>query len=1152
MLKEPALPAPPVFDPAARHVPAETLERLQAFADNWYGKVGNEQQLSQSFLRELCHALGVPPPYTGEIPEEDYTFESPVAAPGGSSRGRIDLYFKDHFILEAKCGRSNKSEPGSAPVRGSKAYVDYIKRAYLDQAHVYASLLPEPPPILIVVDVGWHFWIWRGFDGQYQPFHSPDRLDIPLDRIADEDMARVLLYCFEDPNALDPARYQARISEEAAEQIATLAKDLGDSGHDPEVVARFLMRCLFCMFAEDVDLLPAGHFTKLLVGALHRPELFQAEATRLFRVMDKGGDYNWENIRCFNGALFQDAEALPLDAKQVRVLADASALNWAHVDPAIFGTLLERALDPEERHRLGAHFTPRRYVERVVRAAVEEPLRAEWELVQARAHEVLEEEGGEGSKAQKAAQGILEAFLERLNQVRVLDPACGTGNFLYISYALLKGIEHEVMEELATLGGAQEGLALEGESVVPEHFLGIEVKEWAAEIAQLVLWIGHLQWKVLHLGLGHVRDPVLSPERSIQCRDALIDWDKVRPRTDTDGHPVLRWDGHSTKVHPVTGKDVPDESKMVQEREYIGVRQSSWPRADFVVGNPPFIGNKRMRELLGDAYAEAVRGAYPDVPKTVDFVMYWWHRAADLCHQGELRRFGLICTNSLRQTQNRQVLEAHMKKDPPLRLVMAIPDHPWVDDGADVRISMTVAQRSDPSVQALARRGEVEEEGKRGKVKVEVPVAWRAVRQIHADLSSGPALSSAVKLEANVNVSFQGMNLVGKGFRLSREQVIELGYHPSALPPVIRPYLNTWEMMHRSKDRFVIDAFGLSAEELKERHPSAYQWLFDYVKPERDHNRRPSRKRNWWLFGETVGKLRRRLAGLQRYIVTPETSKHRVFQFLDVVVCPDHKLYAIVLDDAYYLGVLSSRAHVLWATSAGGRQGIGNDPTYNNTRCFLTYPFPVPSKEQRAVIAGLAEDLDAYRKRIQAEHPEAELTKMYNLLAKLRAGKQFTKKDRELHLKVGTDELRRLHDELDSAVTAVYGWPVDLSDEDLLERLVALNAERAAEEAAGTVRWLRPEYDTGKAAPARQYDLITTKEEDRRPAWPAKTDPVAQLAAVLGAVQAASGPMDAEAVASNFHNAPRQRVTEIMTLLAAQRLIVDVGGGAFQALRMAV
>lgn len=1136
----------PVFDPNARPIPVETLERLAAFAKRWAGRDGTEQQLSQTFLNELCDALGTARPYASERwSTDDYCFEKRVDVPDRSERGRIDLYKRGHFILEAKCGRSSASSPGSAPVRGSKRYVSYIQDAYLDQAKVYAALLPEgPPPLLVVVDIGHRFWIWRGADGQFDAFHSPRRIEFGIDAIAEEENARALWACFEAPEDLDPSRAQQRITEEAAQKLAPLAAELEAAGHSSEDVARFLMRCLFCMFAEDVELLPTAHFSKLLQASLKAPDAFEPEATRLFQTMDAGGTYNFERIRRFNGALFRDAKALPLGPKALKMLAEAAALNWAYVDPAIFGTLLERALDPRERHRLGAHYTPRVFVERIVRATIEEPLREEWEVVQARASEVRAAEQQE-SKGIDAARKVLLPFLRRLHQIRVLDPACGTGNFLYVAYAVLRELEHEVLSELALVDGAQLGITAEGggSAVVPSQMLGIEVKPWAAEIAQLVLWIGHLQWELFHQRRTAIRDPILPQERSISCRDALVEWDEAVPRKGEDGTPIVRWDGTTKKIHHVTGKEVPDTAALVPVVEYVGARRAEWPAASFIVGNPPFIGNKHMREVLGDAYVEALRALYVDeVPNTVDLVMYWWHRAAAAVRAGTVERMGLITTNSIVQTFNRQVVEKHLGGKPALGIVMAVPDHPWVDAGADVRISMTVAEKARKRIKRLSRRGTVVDESAPFD---QVEVRFSPVRTIHADLSAGANTAAAVPLKANEGVSFQGMNLVGEGFRLTPEEVVALGFDLENLPPIIRPYLNAREFMQKREGRYVIDAFGFTAEELRERYPTAYQWLYDHVKPERDQNRDSQRRRDWWLFGRSNRDLRKASVGLARFIATPETSKHRVFQFFSSVVCPDHKLYAIASDDPFFLGVLSSRVHVAWSLRTGGRLGVGNDPTYNNTRCFLAYPFPEATSSLELKIRGLGDLLDSYRKKVQEEH-QVTLTQMYNVLQKHKSKEPFTFIERELHLEIGTDELMRIHDELDRSVLDAYGWPHEIDDEELLARLVDLNAERAEEEKSGHIRWLRAPI----AAEPRQAELVSKGAKAQAPTaaptpWP--SDALDQLADVLALLRSSNHALDTEAVASHFARAPRKRVADLLERLAGRRLLVADDGGRYRA-----
>lgn len=1119
-------------------LPEGLQERLQAFGERWLGRVGNEEKLSQKFLLGLCGALGTAPPNDDDAAEVDYTLEKRVVVPGTKEHGKIDLYKRGHFVLEAKCGRSSKQEPGKAAIRGTKAWWRYIEAAYRDQARVYASLLPEGrPPLLIVIDIGWTLWIWRGFDAPYSLFHSPERLDVPLAELGSERNARILWSAFEDPSALDPSRFQAGVTDKVAEALAPLASSL-ETAHDPEVVSRFLMRCLFCMFAEDVDLIPSGHFSKLLQRSRQQPARFGVECTRFFEAMRAGGDYDGQDLHRFNGALFEDTGALPLTEKQLGHLAKAAQLDWAWVEPAIFGTVVERALDLAERSKLGAWFTPSSFVERLVRPTVMEPLRQEWEATLARVDELIGDEDEPRPDGLREADELLQRFHTRLAGTRVLDPACGTGNFLYVAYRMLKELEHEVLETLHRLEGSSAGqgrLGLSGVSVVPSQLLGIEVKPFSAEIAQLVLWIGHLQWERRNARTLVVPDPVIPTQRTIECRDALLAWDHSSPRIDDQGRPVTRWDGEKTIAHPTTGKEVPDPNAQIAVLDYEGLRKADWPDAEFIVGNPPFIGNKHMREQLGDGYVEALRQTYDDVAGSIDFVTYWWHRAAERTRAGDVRRFGFITTNSVKQVQNRACIAAHLHADEPLRLVFAVPDHPWTDDGADVRISMTAAERGVPG-ESWARITDVVDE-RAGHESI--VLRDRDTRRINADLSTGADLASAVPLVANAGVSFQGMNLVGKGFRLDPVDVESLGFSTDALPDVIRPYLNARELMQTPQGRFVIDAFGYTADALRDAHPTVFQWLWDRVRPERLQNRDAQRKRDWWLFGRSNRALRDAVAGLSRFLITAEVSKHRVFRFADASLCPDHTMYAIALADSAALGVLQSRLHERWSLSVGGT--LEDRPRYNNTRCFLTYPFPAPSPQQEADIALTADALAHHRDGAAARG--VSLTQMYNLRAAVRTGRPLTVTERRLHLLTATDELIRLNDLLDLAVCRAYGWDDGPDDEELLTRLLELNHQRAGEEADGTIRWLRPDRAGVSAVKTASVPRARPASTDRLP-WP--TDKTDQVGAILSVLLTAAEALTPDAIASRFHRGRRDRVQEVLDALTRRRLLLSTDDGRYR------
>ena len=1053
-------------------------DAADAFIAKWNGIKASELSTSQTFLIDLCHLLGVETPHADA--EQSYMFERPITfshGDGSSSPGRIDLYRRGAFVLESK-----KLKLGSH----TRGFDDAILRAR-SQAEAYARALPASegrPPFLIVVDVGHRIELFAEFTrsgATYTPFPDPRSHRIALDDLRKPEIRERLRRIWLDPLGLDPSRESARVTREIATRLAALARSLEAAKHDPELVAQFLMRCLFTMFAEDVKLLPPESFRKLLIQHAEDPPTAMRMLAILWQNMDEGGfsPAIAHDVLRFNGKLFKNPDTLPLSREQIALLIEAARAKWEHVEPAIFGTLLERALDPTERHKLGAHYTPRAYVERLVLPTVIEPLRAEWSDAQAAAL-TLSAEGKE-----KEAVNVLRGFHHRLCTLRVLDPACGSGNFLYVTLEHLKRLEGEVLNALDEIGFRQGGLAIDGEradaqaaeTVDPHQLLGIELNPRAAAIAEVVLWIGYLQWHFRTRGDVQPPQPVIRDFRNIENRDAVLAYDHMEHVTDEHGVPVMRWDGVTTKPSPVTGLAIPDDSARVPLERYVNPRKAAWPEADFVVGNPPFIGASTMRSALGDGYTEALRASWPEVPESADFVMYWWHHAAVLTQHGALERFGFITTNSIRQTFNRRVIEAAMnptaplplepyvpprgdrvglnfiepqadhrgnnapvpfgsKKVPPLSLAFAIPDHPWVDsaDGAAVRIAMTVGTIRNVEGQLRIVESETD------TLQDEIAVSLRHRNGlIHADLRSGADVASSHTLRANLGISHRGFQLIGAGFIVEPARAAVLGLGTTVgLDKYIRPYRNGRDLTHSPRGVMAIDLFGLEIDEVRERFPALFQHVLEHVKPDRDQNARRSYRDNWWIHGEPRRAFRPALVGLSCYIATVETAKFRTFQFLDINIAPDNKLIAIASDQAYLLGVLSSEIHGCWALASGSRLGVGNDPVYVKTRCFEPFPFPILNDDQQQRIGNLAEQLDAHRKRQQAAHPDLTLTGMYNVLEKLRSGEVLSAKERVIHEHGLVSVLRQLHDEIDAAVLDAYGWS-DLLP--LLRRAMGMDAQ---------------------------------------------------------------------------------------------------------------
>ncbi|MGA1799279.1 DNA methyltransferase [Sphingomonas sp. 4RDLI-65] len=1154
---------------------------IEAFIAHWRETGGSELANTQSFINALCQLIEVEPPHGSRTDDahNDYVFERRVFQDNGdgtSSFGRIDAYKRSAFILEAKQGSdadraaaergeddldlfgqtaTARMKRGTAR-RGTPGWAKAMVQAK-GQAERYAKALPVDhgwPPFLLIADIGYCIEVYADFTGSgkaYAQFPDRSRYRIMLEDLRDEDVRDRLASIWTEPDSLDPSTQAARVTREIADLLATVSRRLEGRGHSPDAVSGFLSRILFTMFAEDTGvLLPQDSFKTLLRGQLNHPEHIHHQLSALWEAMDKGvfAPALGIPVKRFNGYLFKDTAALPLEKIELEVLIEASLKDWTEVEPAIFGTLLERALNPKERAKLGAHYTPRAYVERLVGPTIMEPLRADWAGVRVAATELIAQ--GKPDEARKT----VEAFHGKLAGTRVLDPACGTGNFLYVAMARMKELEGEVLDLLVDLGDDQYLAELTGHTITPENFLGIEINPRAAAIAQLVLWIGYLQWHFRVNGKDRSPpEPILRDIRTIENRDALIEWDALELERDETGAPVSRWDGETVKLHATTGKLVPDEAARVEVYRYAKPRAAKWPRADFIVGNPPFIGGKDVREKLGDGYFEALFRT-TDVPESADFVMHWWDKAALAVRKSGTRRFGFVTTNSITQLFSRRVIAKHLDAKDPISLRFAIPNHPWVDekDGAAVRIAMTVTARGKTEGLLL---NVVDERDAPERIEF-----VQAAGVIGSDLRTGADLTATVPLKSNDIICSPGVKLHGDGFIVTPEEAIKLGYgRDIAASKVIKLYRNGKDLAARPRNVMIIDVDGWDEQTLQATLPSIYQHLLVHMKPVRASNREKSRRELWWMFGRRNTLLRAALAGLPRYIATPETAKHRVFQFLSADTLPDNMLVCVAVENGFELGILSSRFHCLWATASGGRMGVGDDPRYSKSRCFDPFPFPTDVSEPlKDRVRAEADALDALRKRVLAEHQDLTLTGLYNVLEALRAadagGPPLTLKERDTHDRGLVTLIRQHHDAIDGFVAQAYGWAEDhaagrLADAVIIERLVALNKERAAEEAHGLIRYLRPEFqDPGYRTPvSATFDLGdgAAAVPDNIILWPATL--TEQVGAVQQVLAAAAAPLAAQDIARSFKGKRAATVRPVLDALAGLGMARRLTDGRYAA-----
>ena len=1134
------------------HVTDPSPDAVEAFIARWSDREGGQERANYAlFLIGLTRLLGLPEPDPAGATHarNDYVFERVVERRRGeaTTSGRIDLYRRDCFVLEAKQSRlkgTAKAVAGQSELFGAETTPagpgwDVLMLNAKAQAEEYARALPAShgwPPFILVCDVGRVIEVFADFTGQgknYTQFPNRREHRIRLADLRDADTRERLRRIWLDPHSLDPSRKAAAVTRDIAERLAAVSRRLERAGHEAETVAEFLMRCLFTMFAESVGLLLDASFRTLLAECRDRPDAFPRLVGDLWRAMDEGSPFAISvrsRVLRFNGALFRDAEILPLEKEEIGELVVAAGHDWKEVEPAIFGTLLEQALDPGERRRLGAHYTPRTYVERLVVATVIEPLRETWRTVQAAA----EERRAAGDE--RAAAKAVHAFHEELCGIRILDPACGTGNFLYVALELMKKLEGEVLDALVSLGGQEALSGLAGHTVDPHQFLGLELNPRAARIAELVLWIGYLQQHLRMRG-GIPEPPILRAFENIRRANAVLTWDG-RPE------PTIV-DGRETWPNP---------------------RRPDWPEAEYIVGNPPFIGGKDLRGRLPQGQAEALWAAHRHINPSADFVMYWWDRAAELLTRKNtaLRRFGFVTTNSITQDFSRRVMRKRIDAKAPVSIVMAIPDHPWTKatpDAAAVRIAMTVAVAGthDGILREVVRESGLETD------QPNVEFVDRPGR-INPDLTVGTDVTSAIPLRANEGLCSPGVKLHGAGFIVTPQEAkhLGLGKRPG-LKRHIRPYRNGRDLTARTRGVMVIDLFGLRDDEVRKNFPEVYQHVItevrDKIEPDgtksgRTWNNRETYRTNWWVFGEPRSELRSALSKTGRYIATVETMRHRVFLFLAEEITPDNKIVAIASSDAYALGVLSSRIHTLWSLRAGGWLGVGNDSVYVKSRVFDPFPFPNPPPALRARVAAAAEELDAFRKARQAEHPGLTLTGMYNVLEKLRAGTPRDPKDEAIREDGLVLILRELHDKLDGLVAEAYGWPADLADAAALERLVALNRVRAREEARGEVRWLRPDYqmplfakaaDRQAAAEAGAQAALDVPVRGVKPSFPAGI--VAQSAAVFAALASSRDPIEIDRIASTFRQGRRSEPKIAAILAAAARTGAVATDGQSFALR---
>ena len=791
------------------------------FVQEYKDTVLNENQVAQSHFRDVCRLVGVEMPVaTGKTGNgEIFTFEHPVKTESG--RGRADVYYEGRFAVEYKT-------PGK--------YKDFYA-AYQQLLRYRESL--NNPPLLVVTDIK-HWEIHTNFPGTRKRIYRFSHNEIG----DDPEKLGWLRSMFEDPHRLNPGLNTEQVTKEAAKSFEVIADNMRDWDEKPTPIAYFLTKLVFCLFAEDVGLLPrvrdtpVGIFRDIIRQSKGKPRVFHRHMQNLFKEMNGGGEYFGEDIQYFNGTLFSVVTYEELSLESLDALADAAKLNWAAIEPSIFGTLFERSLDPSKRAQLGAHYTSREDILLIVEPVLMQPLRYEWDTVKLEAAPVRErlDNAQTGRGRVNARNKLLELrgrILSRIRETTVLDPACGSGNFLYVSLQELMELERRVIQH-----PLWSGLQLPTPAVHPRQLFGIEKAPIAHALASIVVWIGFIQWRIKNNYGRTFGEPILEKlQGNIVCKDAIL-----------------------------------------ATNEYGLITQPEWPTVDVIVGNPPFLGNRKMRPELGDEYVSQIEDvfypAFGDL--TPDLVCYWHQKSLNHLLSRKVKRVGLLATNSIRGGTNRRVLEHIVDR---ASIFNAWSDREWILDGAAVRVSMICFDNRTES--SLRLDG--------------LPVVT-----IHPDLTADVDITGAQRLIENRKLSFQAIIKRG-AFDMDGSQARKMIAANPKNRAVLKPIANGVDVTRRPRGKWIVD-FGVDSPiEYARQFEEPFNYVATHVKPVRQNANQLQARELWWLHWNPRPAMRTAFQPIDRYIATPAVAKHRLFVWLPMDVHPDHALIVFPRDDGLLL-----------------------------------------------------------------------------------------------------------------------------------------------------------------------------------------------------------------------------------------------------------
>ena len=859
------------------------------FKTKWARFQGKETAGYAEHFNDLCQMLGQATPAEADpsgtnlfcfqkrvIKDAELDLDTPDAS-APEERGFADVWKKAFFAFEYK---------------GKKKDLD---AAYKQLLRYRESL--ENPPLLVVCDFD-RYIVKTNFNGTVQEKYEFTNAEI--DR---PENLRVLRALFENPDALKPKHTTAEVTEQLAAKIAEVARSLqkresveiADATTRKQVnfahrknlrIARFLNRIVFCFFAEDSGLLPPRLFTEIVKTALEDAQQFAAACENLFHVMAKGGMFGHHKIRHFNGHLFEEATVFELNAAELKTLVEAAEADWQFIQPSIMGTLFQRALDEKQRAALGAQYTGEPDIRVLVEPVLMAPLRREWAALKASL--LPSAKRGKGTAQDRAR---ITAFLKKLCTIIILDPACGSGNFLYVSLQMLLDLEKEVITFATQLGFSFES------KVSVQQLKAIEINAYAYELAQVSVQIGFLQWRRAN-GFDNDRTPVLQVLDGFENKDALM---------------------HETfKKKPKNLKAAREEEHQSQDNLFKVYVERAWPECDVIVGNPPFLGGSRLWEELGREYQKELSKIYGNrLPGFADLCCYWLEKARHQIEEGKCKRAGLLATQGIRGGANREVLNRIKETGD---IFFAESSRDWILAGAAVAVSMVGFDNGSEKTKLL--------DGK-------------TVAEINANLTSSADTTESKTLNANLNLCFIGSKKAGE-FEVTDETALSWLNDPTPHgrpnSDVLRLWVNGDALIKNRRSWWIVDAGVKLSLEIMSGYEKPFAWVLEKVKPDRDKNNEARTRDNFWIHKRPGSDMREAVAPLSRCLAVVRHAKHLIFTWLNPVVLPDDGIYIFAKDEDWFMGLMQSQIHRVWALNRG--TFLEDRPRYTPTTCFETFPFP--------------------------------------------------------------------------------------------------------------------------------------------------------------------------------------------------------------------